>query len=140
MQDETSIVLSIVLKDPIADAGDDKYEQSWTDMILNGSQSYDTDGYIVNWTWDFTYDNVTYTLYGEEVTFHLGTANGTVNITLTVTDDDGLTGTDSIIVTVINPITASLNLMVIVLPLLLVILILLWIYRYMKKSERDTKR
>jgi len=140
LQDETTIILSIVLKDPIANAGDDMYEQSWTDMILNGSQSYDIDGYLVNWTWEFTYDNITYTLYGEVVTFHLGTANGTVNVTLTVTDDDGLTGTDTMIVIVINPITASLNLMVIVLPLLVALLVMFLIYRLMRKTQKDLRK
>jgi len=140
MQDETSIILSIVLKDPIANAGDDIYEQSWTDMILNGSQSYDTDGYIVNWTWNFTYENTTHILYGEVVTFHLGTADGMVNITLTVTDDDGLTDTDTMIVTIINPITESLNLMVIILPLLVAILVMFLVYRLMRKTQEDLRK
>ena len=54
--------------------------------------SNDTDGNIVNWTWDFGDGNISY----EQNPMHTYATAGTYNVTLTVTDDDEttpLTGT-----------------------------------------------
>jgi len=50
-------------------------------------KSYDLDGSIVNWTWDFGDGSVA---YGKTVS-HTYSQAGTYRVTLTVTDDDGLT-------------------------------------------------
>jgi len=54
-------------------------------VTFNASSSYDTDGIIVNYTWNFG-DNTT--AYGV-VAQHLYTDNGVYNVTLTIKDDDG---------------------------------------------------
>jgi len=61
-----------------------------SDTIYFNSTSTDSDGYIVNWTWNLG-DGTT--LYGENIT-HKYANDGTYNVTLTVRDDDG--ATDSI--------------------------------------------
>ena len=65
-------------------------------VLFDGSDSYDTDGFIVSWEWDFDFDGV----YGDS--YHGGTdeapeyifdAPGLFSIDLKVTDDDGATDT-----------------------------------------------
>ena len=58
-----------------------------TDTIYYNSTSTDSDGSIVNWTWQMGDTTI---LYGEQVT-HGYTAPGTYHVTLTVMDDDGAT-------------------------------------------------
>ncbi|HEC81978.1 MAG TPA: PKD domain-containing protein, partial [Thermoplasmatales archaeon] len=57
------------------------------DTIYFNSTSYDIDGYVVNWTWDFGDGE---TAYGEIVA-HSYEDNKPYNVTLTVTDDDNAT-------------------------------------------------
>ncbi|MCA9943005.1 MAG: PKD domain-containing protein, partial [Anaerolineales bacterium] len=65
---------------------------------FNSSGSSDVDGFIVSHLWDFG-DGTTSTLPnpGFNKTY---TVPGTYLVTLTVTDDDGLTGTDTVTITV----------------------------------------
>ncbi|MBI5391840.1 PKD domain-containing protein [Candidatus Woesearchaeota archaeon] len=85
---------------PVADAGGflGMY-WSYDDYIVSfdGSGSYDTDpdgsGYIVSYEWDFTGDGIT-DATGVNPTFTFP-GNGDYTATLTVTDNDGLTDTDS---------------------------------------------
>ncbi|MCK4424208.1 PKD domain-containing protein, partial [Candidatus Bathyarchaeota archaeon] len=56
---------------------------------FNASASYDPDGSIVSYTWNFGDDNIT-TSFTTTIN-HTYTTPGTYNVTLTVTDDDGLT-------------------------------------------------
>jgi len=58
---------------------------------LDGTYSSDRDGEIVNYTWDL--DDGT-TLYGEKIQ-HIYTESGKYTVTLTVTDNDGLTSEDT---------------------------------------------
>ena len=51
--------------------------------------SYDPDGFIVNWTWNFGDGNVSYV----QNPSHKYAKDGTYNVTLTVTDDDGAIAT-----------------------------------------------
>jgi outer membrane protein assembly factor BamB len=55
------------------------------EVTFNASSSYDPDGNITTWSWDFG-DGATGT--GELVTYHY-LLSGTYNVTLTVADDDG---------------------------------------------------
>lgn len=64
--------------------------------IFNASASYDSDGTIANWNWDFG-DGTGGT---GEIVEHAYVDAGTVTVTLTVTDDDGLNGTDTADITV----------------------------------------
>jgi len=58
-------------------------------VVFNASSSYDTDGYIVSYTWDFGDGNITTVI--APVVIHNYAADGTYNVTLTVIDNDGLT-------------------------------------------------
>ena len=61
-------------------------------LYFNGSGSYDSDGYLTSWVWDFG-DGMNGT--GERTT-HIYQSIGVYEVTLTVTDDDGATSTDTI--------------------------------------------
>jgi PKD repeat protein len=67
-------------------------------VTFNASRSYDPDGTIVSYTWDFGDGNTT-----TGVTLsHSYPATGTYTVTLTVTDNDGATDTVSVTKTVMN--------------------------------------
>jgi len=80
---------------PVADAGGLYDGLTYQDIVFDGSNSSDVDGSIQNYTWDLGDGTI---LYGEQVT-HAYDNSGLFNISLTVTDDDGLTNTD---ITTIN--------------------------------------
>lgn len=80
---------------PIADAsGSEQRGFVGSLLVFNGSGSYDPDGYLSRWVWDFG-DGMNGT---GEVTFHRYQSLGLYTVALTVTDDKGATGTDTIIV------------------------------------------
>jgi hypothetical protein len=91
MSDSVSIMI-YVNAPPIADVGFEHlaipFGVPWT---FDGSGSYDPDGYIVNYTWDF--DNGDYG-YGMVVDY-MYWLPGFYLVTLTVTDDQGAIGYDS---------------------------------------------
>jgi len=58
-------------------------------VTFDASSSYDPDGYIVSYTWDFGDGNNT-TVTDSVITYNYA-AVGTYNVTLTVVDNDGLT-------------------------------------------------
>jgi len=65
-------------------------------LTFDGSQSFDQDGYIKDWSWDFS-DGTNGT--GEIVT-HAYSNSGAYNVTLTVTDNDDAKDKDSITVVI----------------------------------------
>jgi len=77
---------SIKNQNPVADAsaGEPYYGFVGEVITFNGSNSYDPDGYITSWHWDF--DDGTDKI-GKTAT-HIYSKNGTYQVTLTVTDDD----------------------------------------------------
>lgn len=80
---------------PIADAS--RSEQNGfvgSLLVFNGSASYDPDGYLTAWNWDFG-DGTT---GNGEVTMHLYETLGLFTVTLTVIDEKGAIGVDSITV------------------------------------------
>ena len=79
---------------PVANAGADVTVNLGDSVILDGSNSSDADGNIVSYQWDNGSTGVSPT-----TTFN---SEGTFTITLTVTDDQGATATDSVVVTVID--------------------------------------
>lgn len=81
---------------PIADAGSDTTSETDTNITFDGSNSYDDDGSITNWSWNMG-DGTT--LYGETVT-HQYSGDGTFIVTLTVTDDSNATDSDTLIATI----------------------------------------
>ena len=85
--------------DPIANAGPnqtvvDADENGSEDVTLNGSGSFDLDGTIVDYAWSNGSTGVSPT-----ASFPVGVTT----VTLTVTDDDGATATDTVVITVIDP-------------------------------------
>jgi len=83
---------------PVADAGPDKNILEGQNGYFDGSASYDSDGIIVSYSWDFG-DSGTGT--GKSV-YHAYGDNGVYTVILTIIDDDGAQATDSITVVVLN--------------------------------------
>jgi len=67
---------------------------------FDGGDSYDTDGKIVNYEWDFGDGSAAVT--GDDTPAHAFGDNGMYTVTLTVTDDDGATGSVTAAMTVNN--------------------------------------
>jgi chitodextrinase len=81
---------------PLADAGPDQAGIIRQDLSFDGSGSYDPDGSITEYSWDFG-DGKT----GSGITvLHDYKKEGTYTVTLTVTDNQGATAQDTAIVTV----------------------------------------
>jgi hypothetical protein len=79
-------------QDPSADAGADQTITVGENVTLDGSGSTDSDGNIVSYEWSTGDTGVNPVISG--------LAEGTHTITLTVTDDDGATDTDTVVITV----------------------------------------
>ena len=85
---------------PVADAGGNQTGDVQKTMSFNGSASYDSDGLIVSYLWDFG-DGTT----GTGVTVdHVYQNGGTYNVTLVVMDEDGSIGQDVVEVIIRDPI------------------------------------
>lgn len=80
---------------PVADF---TYTQSQNIFNFDATDSYDTDGEVVNWTWTFGDETQG---YGEQVT-HEYDDKGDFQVTLKVKDDDGASDQLQVIVTVSN--------------------------------------
>lgn len=81
---------------PVAHAGGPYFSLTFQNITFDGSRSYDVGGKIVSGYWDFG-DGTNGT--GTRPT-HMYTEAGIFNLTLTITDDEGLTATDITNVTV----------------------------------------
>ena len=93
---------------PIAIAGTDKSAFIGETISFDGSGSYDSDGFIVSYAWDFG-DGATAS--GEGVS-HSYDSSGDYTVILTVTDDEGLINQDSALVIISEEIvgpTAVIN-------------------------------
>ena len=82
---------------PVAEAGPSVYADPLETVYLDGTLSSDDDGSIVAWEWDFGDSSSTSSL---ESPTHAYTAGGLYTITLTVTDNEGLTDTDTTLATI----------------------------------------
>ena len=85
---------------PTADAGpnqtvEDTDDNGGEDLVLDGSGSSDSDGTIVSYSWT---EGVTEIATGVNPT--VAFAVGEHNVTLTVTDNEGATDTDAVVITV----------------------------------------
>ncbi|MEW6070811.1 MAG: PKD domain-containing protein, partial [Candidatus Thermoplasmatota archaeon] len=96
---DTCIVRVTGNENPIANAGPDRIAYVNQEITFDGSASYDPDGYIVSYIWDFG-DGTTAT--GISATHAYSIGNKMYYVRLTVTDNDGGTGNDVCIVTVIT--------------------------------------
>ncbi len=99
------IILDYVSDPPIAAAGSDQTVDDGATVTLDGSGSTD-DFYITAWDWSNA--TMALALSGETVD-HVFAAPGVYEITLTTTDAEGYTDTDTVVITVldITPPTAN---------------------------------
>jgi len=67
-------------------------------ITFNASSSYDPDGFIANYEWDFGDGNITNTTH--EIINHSYSEAGSYDVTLTVTDDEGAMNSTTKIITV----------------------------------------
>lgn len=102
-----NVNISITNRPPFAYIGPDTIVNKNENITLNASlplplfshlKSYDPDGQIVNYTWDFGEGNFG---FGETVT-HNYHNNGTYHVTLKVRDDDGAENSDTAVIIVSN--------------------------------------
>ncbi|MHA1961657.1 MAG: PKD domain-containing protein [Candidatus Thorarchaeota archaeon] len=92
---------------PVANIGSDRTIEEGESVVLDVSDSYDPDGYIARYEYDF--GDGTYFVYvppspGQKPPL-IGNQygdDGFYTITLTVIDDEGISATDSILATVLN--------------------------------------
>jgi len=97
--DRTSSIITVLNRGPVAlftYSPDTVYTDET--VIFDGSDSYDSDGVIINYFWDFG-DGTSDT---GVITSHSYADNGVYTVTLTVTDDDGTVRSTSAIETVLN--------------------------------------
>jgi Tol biopolymer transport system component len=85
-----------ITQNPVANAGQDRTVTISNLVTFDGSGSTDSDGTIVNYAWNFG-DS---TSGSGQTTSHTYWATGTFTVTLTVTDNDGLTSSDTAVITV----------------------------------------
>ena len=82
---------------PVAESGPDQTVIRGDTVIFDGSGSHDPDGTIMSYEWDFGDGEMNF----GEIATHVYGAVGVYTVTLTVTDDDDLSSSDMLIVSVI---------------------------------------
>ncbi len=101
MTDTDQVLVDVNGSYPVADAGPDQIVHAKQLVELNGSGSYDPDGWIVDWLWDFGDGSP---LEHGEVVFHAYQNPGMYMARLWVTDDDNLTDDDYAYINVTEPL------------------------------------
>ncbi|MEW5936871.1 MAG: PKD domain-containing protein [Candidatus Thermoplasmatota archaeon] len=115
--DNFSLTMEIPNQPPVADAGPDQTVHLDQQVTFDGSASYDPDGTIVSYEWDFDAavdsdgdGNPTNDVDATGPTpTHVYTSEGVYTVTLKVTDDVGASATDTMTVTVLVPPPAELS-------------------------------
>jgi len=96
--DSDAVVVAVIsppdTEPPVADAGPDQTAYTDGTVVLDGTASSDNVG-ITNYTWTFTYDGSTRTLYGPLAAFRFAVA-GNYTIILAVRDAAGNGDTDTV--------------------------------------------
>lgn len=95
-----SMTLMVLNAPPIADAGPDQtiaHKKKEVDVTLDGSASVDADGTIISYLW--TRDGA---VVASGVTPTLRLKRGAHVLDLTVTDDDGATASDQVVITIVK--------------------------------------
>ena len=100
-----NVVAPQINQPPVANAGPDRTVNANRPVTFDGLASTDTDGTIVSFLWNF--GDGTSSI--GSIVQHIFTALGTFIVTLTVTDDDGATGTDTATIIADGRPTAVLN-------------------------------
>lgn len=97
------VIVTVNCLPPVADAGLDKTVDEGSAVMLDGSASHDPDGTVVSYAWSGADAGIgTLANAGAAVATYNGLDDGDDAVTLTVTDDNGLTDDDSTTVTVKN--------------------------------------
>ncbi len=103
LQDVDTAVVSLANVLPVADAGGPYNGTEASPIVVSGAGSGDADGVVVQYSWDCNSDGlpdaILPTPSGATCTYP---ASGVYTITLTVTDDDGATDSDTATVTVLS--------------------------------------
>jgi outer membrane protein assembly factor BamB len=88
---------------PVANAGGDRIEYS--NVTLNGIQSFDPDGYIVSYVWNIqNEEDPTYNLVAEGKVVNVSDLKRAFyDVILTVTDNEGFTASDQMLLAVMGP-------------------------------------
>jgi uncharacterized delta-60 repeat protein len=78
---------------PVAVASGPHVVEEGTPLVLSGAGSYDLDGHVVSYEWDFDYDGSSFDVNATGVSVGYPTANGPGShaVALRVTDEDGAT-------------------------------------------------
>jgi PKD repeat protein len=115
LQAQTSRTFSVTVPPNIAPTADFTFTQGTGSDSLRanfyGTNSNDPDGTVTKWHWDFG-NGQTYDATRPQADGFYYSSGGTYTVTLTVTDDDGATGTVSKKITVVGvntPPTASIT-------------------------------
>jgi PKD repeat protein len=87
----TTVAIDPVNQAPVANAGAPYSANAGEELVFDGSGSTDSDGSIVSYAWDFG-DGSTASGATPSHTYNM---SGSYNVSLTVTDDGGLTHTDN---------------------------------------------
>ncbi|WP_317932584.1 PKD domain-containing protein, partial [Halioxenophilus sp. WMMB6] len=103
--DTDSVIINVGAQSaPIAASGPDQGVLEFTEVTLDGSASFDTDGTVVSYVWSQAMGDTPVTLSPNAnsavVTFTAPAATDTLTFTLTVTDDDGYMDDDAVVVSV----------------------------------------
>jgi chitodextrinase len=88
-------------QDPVADAGDDQSASSGNLVIFDASNSYDPDGTIVSYEWDFGDGEIATGIQASHRFRGAMDQPRTYTVTLIVIDDEGFTDSDTTSVTVV---------------------------------------
>lgn len=96
--DTETCTLTIVNELPVAVAGEDQTVYRFETVYLDGSASFDIDGLIIGYTWDFGDGNVGYSMSP----VHSYQYVGEYQVSLTVKDDKGETSSDTCQISVID--------------------------------------
>ncbi|HET7800984.1 MAG TPA: VWA domain-containing protein [Humibacillus xanthopallidus] len=97
------VKVTVTCLPPVADAGADKTVAEGSSVTLDGSGSHDPDGTVTAYAWSGADASVgTLSSTNTAVATYSGVDDGVDAVTLGVTDDNGLTDTDTATVTVTN--------------------------------------
>ncbi|MCD4650225.1 MAG: PKD domain-containing protein, partial [Candidatus Cloacimonetes bacterium] len=102
-QDSAEVTVNPVVTPPVADPNGPSTGDTGMPITFDGSGSFDPDGTLVSYDWDFG-DGTTGT--GVNPT-HIYSMDGIYKVSLTVTDNDGLTDTSTMTITIgVKPVPA----------------------------------